>query len=144
MSLPPETKKHGDLFMQSKCRPTPKCWYIDMGVGINTIRQTVNELWQLAGTSGGNFHNQSYRSTSATHLVRGNQDNKVVKAISGHRSDVVDRYKHINNEQKRKASAILQNHDKDVTEVKPCSDNVLLMVRHQLTKKWKTSCHPKS
>ena len=76
VSLLPGTMKHGDLFMQSKCRPTPKCWYIDIGAGINTIRQTVNRLCQLAGITGGIFWNQSCRSASVTHLVRGNQYNE--------------------------------------------------------------------
>ena len=46
--------------------------------------------------------------------------NKAVKSISGHRSDVVDHYKHVSDEQKRKASAILQNRTETVTKPTEC------------------------
>ena len=107
--------------MQSKRRPTPKCWYIDMGVGINTICKTVNRLCELTSIKDGNFKNQSCHATSITRLVRNDQDSKVVKSISGHRSNVVGRYKHVSDKQKRKASAILQNRAETVS--KPVKTN---------------------
>ena len=87
-----------------------------MGLGINTVCKMVQRLCAFAGIKDGNFHNQSCWSMSISRLVRNDQDSKLNKSISGHKSNVVDCYKHISDEQKRKANAILQNRSETVSK----------------------------
>ena len=97
------TLKYDALYMRPKLRVTPKCLYIDHLVGINYMCPTFNRL-----VPGKNYVNQSLRAMLVTHLTNENVDTKVIKEITGHVSNAVKGYKHLNDNQHRQASAIIQ------------------------------------
>ena len=103
------SKKYDALYIQPKLRVTLKCWYTDHPVGINYICPTVSRLCALVGRTYDNYVNQSLKAMSVTHLTNENVDTKVIKEITGHVSNVVvEGYKHLNDNQYRQASAIIQ------------------------------------
>ena len=58
IGLLPTSLKHDALYMQPKLHVMPECWYIDLPVGINHIRSTVNRLCALVGRVDGKYVNQ--------------------------------------------------------------------------------------
>ena len=59
----------------------------------------------------GYFTNHSLRRTCATHLFQAGESTKIVKEITGHISDVVNKYQSTSDAQKTRASNIIQgNH----------------------------------
>ena len=108
VSLMPDTNKARCLYLRSKRRPTPKQWYIDSPLGINAIRQIINELCEEAGLPKANYRNQSGRATSCTRMLEKNKDGQLICSLSGHRSIAVRSYKHIPDSLRRNASEGIQ------------------------------------
>ena len=114
VSLLPEGGKHGDLYLYGKKNVTPKCWYDDRCIGIKTICTTVKHLCCLAGLPSGNFRNHSLHASTCTHMFQAHQDERLIKHVSGHKSNAVRQYKHVNDSLHRKASTAIQGISNEV------------------------------
>ena len=55
VSLIPQTTKAKCLYLRAKHRPTPKQWYINSQLGINSIRPVINEMCELIGLPKANW-----------------------------------------------------------------------------------------
>ena len=95
IGLLPSSQKHQELYMYGKKTPMPNCWYDDRCLGINAVRQIVKRLCNLAGFEGGVFRNHSLKASTCSHMFSANQDEQIIKKISGHASNAVHTYKHV-------------------------------------------------
>ena len=107
LSLCPLYFTKSNFYMQSRQKPTLKCWYASQVVGQNTISKVVKKLMEAAEIQGF-FTNHSLRFSGGTRLFNAGIDWKLVKEITGHVSDAVDAYQITSEEQQRNISAILQ------------------------------------
>ena len=88
--LPPvknDTSKHNFYLRSMEC-PNPAQWYTSQVVGLNTLRKTVSELLKNAKLDGF-FTNHSLRRSSATRLFQAGVDKKIIREITGHKSDAL-------------------------------------------------------
>lgn len=105
-SLLPKIAKRSELYLHPLAKPMPWMWYADRAMGINTIRATVKRLAVSAGLEG-KFTNHSLRASSASCLFEAGIPEKVIKEITGHRSDAVREYERTPNSLKRAISATI-------------------------------------
>ena len=119
MSLLPDVgkSKKSNFYLRSLEKPNPAQWYGDQPVGKNTLTKVVSKLLKSANLDG-YFTNHSLRRTSATRLFQAGVDGKIVKEITGHVSDALNKYQVTSNEQKQEVSNVLQGKE----EVQ-CSDS---------------------
>ena len=75
-------------------------------VVLNTLKKTVSELLKNAKLDGF-FINHSLRRSSATHLFQAGVDKKIIREITGHRSDTLDKYSVTSDAQKIHVSNVL-------------------------------------
>ena len=88
--LPPvknDTSKHNFYLRSMEC-PNPAQWYTSQVVGLNTLRKTVSELLKNAKLDVF-FTNHSLRRSSATRLFQAGVDKKIIREITGHKSDAL-------------------------------------------------------
>ena len=104
----------GNLYVQSFKRPKPSMWYSTQPVGINKICKVISSMLRNAGLDGF-FTNHSLCRTCATRLFQAGQSSKLVKEITGHISDAVDKYQVTSDAQRMALSSIVQG---NVNEVK--------------------------
>ncbi len=90
----------------SESKRTPRQWYCDKPLGINSISKCVSNLMKQAGKSG-NFTNHSLRVTAATRMFEGGIEEQLVKEKTGHKSDAVRNYK-------RTSDTLMQNAERAV------------------------------
>ena len=114
VNLLPEGGSKPNLYLQSLKKPLPYCWYSTTPIGINSLRKVVGEMLRNAGLDGF-FTNHSLRRTCATRLFQAGQSDQLVKEITGHISDSVNKYKTTSDEQHMSLSEIIQG---DVPVVK--------------------------
>ena len=111
VSLCPEgttkTKKL-NFYLRSLEKPNPAQWYSTQPVGKNTLAKTVKKILKSCNLDG-YFTNHSLRRTSATYLFQAGVDRKIVKEITGHASDALDKYQVTSKKQKEHVSKILNN-----------------------------------
>ena len=107
LSLCPKnyTKKE-NFYLQSLQKPTPIQWYGEQVVGTQTLSKVIKNLMENAEIQG-YFTNHSARRTGGTRLFQAGVERKLVKEITGHASDAVDKYQLTSNEQRRHMSEIL-------------------------------------
>ena len=110
MSLRPKYEKKKNFYLKAKQKPTPKQWYASQVVGSNSIGNVVKELMKAAKIEGF-FTNHSLRRTGSTRLFRAGIDRKLVKEVTGHRSDAVDTYQITSDLQRQEMSKIIQNNN---------------------------------
>ena len=79
------------FLLESETQTTPKQWYASQVVGTNSIAMVVKELMKAANIDGF-FTNHSLRRIGSTRLFRACVERKLVKEVTGHRSDAVDAY----------------------------------------------------
>ncbi len=79
---------------------------MDSPIGVNTLRNTVKELYAEAGLEGF-YSNHSLRSTAATRMYQARIDEQLVCEITGHRSNSVHSYKCTSDHLKRCASQVI-------------------------------------
>ena len=84
----------------------PGQWYTEQVLGVNSIRKVVKNLLS-SGDIDGYFTNHSLRWSGCTRLFQAGIERKIVKEISGHRSDVIDRYQLTSDDQWKKVNEIL-------------------------------------
>ena len=113
-NLLPKGGAKPNLYLQSLKKVKPFCWYSVMPVGINKIRGVVSSILHDAGLDG-YFTNHSLRRTCATRLFQAGQSSKIIKEITGHVSDAVNKYQSTSDDQRMHVSSIIQG---DVVPVK--------------------------
>ena len=120
VSLCPQIYKTGkkpNFYLRPLEKINPAQWYGEMPVGKNTLSKVVGKLLKSANLDG-YFTNHSLRRTSATPLFQAGIDKKIVKEVTGHISDVLDKYQITLNKQKEEVSNVLQGGSCDGTEFK--------------------------
>ena len=106
LSLCPRYNKKPNFYLQSRQKTTPKVWYSGQVVGQNTPGKVVKNLLEDARIDG-YFTGHSLRHTGTTRLCQAGVQKKLVKEISGHRSDAIDKYTVTSHEQRKEISNIL-------------------------------------
>ena len=107
ISLLSPSQKKENFYMRSLQKPTPKRWYSNQVVGTQNISKVVKQMMKDASIDGF-FTNHSLRRTGGTRLFRTGIDRKLVKEVTGHRSDAVDSYQITSDEQRQNISKIIQ------------------------------------
>ncbi len=106
ISLLPEGGSKGDFYMHPLGKPTFKQWYAEKPVSLNTLCETVKHLVLAAGLPG-KFMNHSLRASAATRLYQGGVPEKLIKEVTGHRSEAVRDYEWTGDNLKWSVSAVL-------------------------------------
>ncbi len=106
VSLCPKISQKAEFYLHPMAKPMPWQWFMDKPIGINALCSTVKRLAEKAGLQG-KFSNHSLCTSSATRLFQGGVPEKVIKEITGHRSDCVHEYEQTLNNLKCKVSATL-------------------------------------
>ena len=112
--LPPvksETSKH-NFYLRSMEKPHPAQWYTSQVVGLNTLRKTVGQMLKDSELDG-YFTNHSLRRSNITRLFQAGVDKKLIREISGHRSDAIDKYAETSHTQREHISNILAGNNCD-------------------------------
>ena len=107
LSLCPPYYRKENFYLQCKTKPTPKVWFQEQVIGRNTIGKVVKMMMTDAKIEGF-FTNHSLRRSGGTRLFRAGVDRKLVKEITGHRSDAVDAYQITSHDQRQMMSNVLQ------------------------------------
>ena len=115
LSLCPKYTKKENFYLQSRAKPTPKVWYQEQVIGKNTISKVVQVMVKTSKIEGF-FSNHSLRRSGGTRLFNQGVDRKLVKEITGHRSDAVDAYQVTSHHQREVCSRILQGQSKEKSE----------------------------
>ena len=118
-----EKSKKCNFYLRSLEKPNPAQWFSTMPVGKNTLSKTVGRLLKSCNLDG-YFTNHSLRRTSATRLFQAGVDKKIVREITGHVSDTLDRYQQTSMEQKANVSKILTSSNSHVEGAKSCEIKV--------------------
>ena len=98
-ALLPLTRIKPNLYLQTLCKTKPNCWYSTVPIGIYSLRKVVSSMLKDAGLDG-YFTNHSLHRTCATRLFQAGENSKIVKEITGHVSDAVNKYQETSNEQR--------------------------------------------
>ena len=91
MKLCPPYYKKSNFYLQSLPKPTPSQSYGEQVVGQQTLSKTVKRLFEEAKIEGF-FMNHSCRRSGTTRLFQAGVPKKLIKEVTGHRSDAVDNY----------------------------------------------------
>ena len=111
LSLCPSYTKKSNFYLQSLQKFTPVCWYSGQVIGTNTISKVVQTIMKEAKIEGF-FTNHSLRRICSTRLFRVGVDQKIVKEVTGHRSNAIEKYQVTSDEQRAQVSKIIaQNPD---------------------------------
>ena len=82
-------------------------WYCSVPLGHNTLKNVVQSMMKETGVDGF-FTNHSLRATAATRLFQKNVDDQLIKGVTGHRSDSLQSYKRVSDNQLVEVSSIVQ------------------------------------
>ena len=139
MSLVPpvksETSKH-NFYLRSMEKPNPVQWYTSQVVGLNTLRKTVGELLKKSEFDG-YFTNHSLRRSNITRLFQAGVDKKLIREISGHRSDAIDKYCVTSHAQRTEISNILAGNVEPKTDR---NDTNVVEAQSEASEKQECSC----
>ena len=106
LSLCPDYTLKPNFYLQSLQKPKIKTWYAGQVVGQHTLGKKIKELF--SGTNiKGYFTGHSLRRSGTTRLFQAGVERKIIKEMSGHRSDAVDCYSVTSDEQRKGLSRIL-------------------------------------
>ena len=106
MKLCPQDGLANALYLKPLVKFHDKAWYSKSPVGHNTLSRLVKNVMETAGFKG-QFTNHSLRATTVTRLFDGQQDVKVIKEQTGHRSDAVLSYRRVNDSKKQQVTRII-------------------------------------
>ncbi len=87
---------------------TPSTWYTEKPLGVNALKKIVCKLTEKAGLVG-KFSNHSLRVSAATRMYEQGIDEQTIKHITGHKSDTVRSYKHVNRDLLKHAGLSIVN-----------------------------------
>ena len=100
LALCPKNTKKANFYLQSLQKTHPKQWYSNQVVGQNRLGKVIKTLLHDARIDG-YFTGHSLRRTGTTRLCQAGVQKKLVKEISGHRSDARDTYQVTSHEQRK-------------------------------------------
>ncbi len=83
-------------------------WYTEKPLGVNALKKIVSNLTQKAGLVG-HFSNHSLRASAATRMYEQGVDEQTIKHITGHKSDAIQSYKHVNSNLLKQAGMSIVN-----------------------------------
>ena len=95
-----------NFYLQSLQKPTPSKWYASQVVGQNTLGKVIKTMLHDARIDG-YFTGHSLRRSGTTRLFQAGVERKIIKEITGHKSDAVDCYAITSDEQKQQISEII-------------------------------------
>ena len=98
----PSSKSCRSFYLRPLRKPTEDCWYGDQPYGQKKTSQVVKVIMENAKISG-RYTNHSLRRTAATRLLQAKVEEKIVKEITGHKSDCVRMYQRTSDSLKRDA-----------------------------------------
>ena len=109
VSLLPEVgkTKKANFYLRALDKPNPAQWYADQLVGRNSLTKVVKNMLKNCNLDG-YFTNHSLRRTCATRLFQAGVDTKLVKEVTGHTSDAINKYQLTSNVQKEQVSTIVK------------------------------------
>ena len=106
LKLCPPYYKKANFYLHSLSKPTPTQWYGEQVIGQATLSKTVKNLLKEADIEG-YFTNHSCRRSGTTRLFQAGLDKKLIKEVTGHRSDAVDKYAVTSDDQREQISNIM-------------------------------------
>ena len=126
VSLCPEVTvktKKSNFYLRSLEKPNSAQWYSTQPVGKNSLSKVIAKLLKK-GNLDRYFTNHSLRRASVTHMFQAEVDKKIVKEITGHQSDALEKYQITSNRQKENVSKILNGEktnfiEPEIEKVKP-------------------------
>ena len=122
IKLLPTTGSKPNLYLHSLKAPKPSLWYCEVPLGINKVRSVVSEMLKDAGLDGF-FTNHSLRHTAATRLFQAGKNVKLIKEVTGHVSNAVEKYEMNSDSQRMEVSSIIQGEQIEVEKVAPVMSN---------------------
>ena len=106
LSLCPDYTQKSNFYLQSLQKPRIKTWYCSQVVGAHTLLKKIKTLFSEANL-GGFVTGHSLRRSGITRLFQAGVDRKLIKEMSGHKSDAVDCYAVTSDQQRKDLSRIL-------------------------------------
>ena len=106
LSLCPAYYVKSNFYLQSLSNTKPFQWYAEQVVGQCSLAKVVKKLLS-DGKIDRYFTNHSLRRSAPTRLFQAGVDRKMVKEITGHRSDAIDCYQVTSDRQKMHISEII-------------------------------------
>ena len=106
ISLCPPYFRKPNFYLLPLQKTNPAVWFGEQVMGINAIKRVVKEML-MAGEIDGYFTNHSLRRSGCTRLFQAGVDRKIVKEVSGYRSEANDKYQFTSELQKQQVSKIL-------------------------------------
>ena len=100
---PKNFQKKQNFYLKGLTKKTPSQWYGEQVVGCQTLSKVIKELMKAANIEG-YFINHSAHSTGGTRLFQAGIDRKLVKEVTGHMSDAIDKYQVTSHQQQRAMS----------------------------------------
>ena len=118
LKLCPPYYKKSNFYLQSLPKPTPSQWYGEQVVGQQTLSKTVKRLFEEAKIEGF-FTNHSCRRSGTTRLFQAGVPKKLIKEVTGHRSDAVDNYAETSDVQPKMISNIIDGNTASTVSIPP-------------------------
>ncbi len=107
-----------DLYLRPLKRYTEHVWYSYQPLGINTLQQVISKLANHANLSG-KCTNHNLRAMGPIRFYEKGLDNKLVRELSGYRSNAILEYKHTSGQLKHHVSQVLYgNKQSHIPQVK--------------------------
>ncbi len=100
VNLIPPNIKHPSLYkyaVQERSRK-PNVWFTDCPLGKNALSKIVKNMCEKAGLTGEKFTNHSLCASTVMHMFQSGVDEQIIKTVTGHKSDTMRDYKHVNDE----------------------------------------------
>ena len=107
LSLCPRYYTKPNFYLQSLQKPTVNRWYAGQVVGQHTLSKVIKSMLQNSKIDG-YFTGHSLQRSGITRLFQAGVDRKIIKEMSGHKSDAVDCYAITSDAQKEACSKILE------------------------------------
>ena len=99
-------------------------WYSTVPLAHNKLNSMVKTMMSEAGVEG-YYANHSLRATAVSRLSQNDVDDKLIKGVTGHRSDALQGYKRETEEQLLKVSKIVQGQKEKESTLKGKSNSAL-------------------
>ena len=127
LSLCPNYYTKDNFYLQSLQKPTHNRWYASQVVGQNTLGKVIKQMLFNARTDG-YFTGHSLRRSGMSRLFQAGVDRKLLKEMSGHKSDAVECYAITSDKQREKLCNIIaqkpQKSHSSSKEIDKNSENV--------------------
>ena len=107
LKLCPNYTRKPNFYLQSLQKSTPTQWYAEQVIGFGTLSKTIKTMLYDARINR-IFTGHSLRRSAISRMFRAGMQKKIIREMSGHRSDALEQYEITSDKQKEQASAILQ------------------------------------